>query len=254
MSAYFTTHHFSPRFSSPQHSTEPHAITSITAPTAGAAAGTSAAPSLPADAHAHHGGLEALARYLHAFNSHYTHGQANHDVVHPHFDLAESKTCYAVYGELPGLETDAVNVEVNDHLFTITVSGDLKRPLPPGASDAAPNNVGVVHKDAQPSPPAEPASAAAESSKTGEATAQKATETEGDLRWHVTERRTGHFRRAFQFPVEQVDMSAVKASMQAGLLTIVVPKKQSRAELAAARKVEVVEAGVDGHVLATVGV
>lgn len=254
MSAYFTTHHFSPRWSSPEHSTEPHAITSITAPTAGATAGTTAAPALPADPHVHHGGLEALARYLHAFNSHNTHGQASHDVVHPHFDLAESKSCYAVYGELPGLETDTVNVEVNDHLFTVTVSGDLKRPLPPGANDAAPSNVGVVHKDAQPSPPTKTTTTEAESSKTGEATEEKSTETEGELRWHVTERRTGHFRRAFQFPIEQVDMSAIKASMQAGLLTILVPKKQGRSELAAARKVDVVEAGVDGHVLAAVGV
>lgn len=254
MSAYFTTHHFSPRWSSPEHSSEPHAITSITAPTAGATAGTTAAPPLPADAHSHHGGLEALARYLHAFNTHNTHAQGKHDVVHPHFDLAESKACYAVYGELPGLETDTVNVEVNDHLFTVTVTGDLKRPLPPGAIDTTPNNVGVVHKDAQPSPPPESTPAEAGSSKTGEEAEKKTTEAEGEVRWHVTERRTGHFRRAFQFPIEQVDMSAVKASMQAGLLTILVPKKQGRTELAAARKVEVVEAGVDGHVLANVGV
>ncbi|KAJ9149449.1 hypothetical protein NKR23_g4216 [Pleurostoma richardsiae] len=283
MSAYFTTHHFSPRFTSPRqhenHEGEHQPVTAITAPAPPAVEAGRASleqqqpppPHLPAQPAAHHGGgLDALARFLHAFNTHYGGGPGGgggaHDVVHPHFDLVETGTSYAIYGELPGLEREDVNVEVNDTLFTVTVSGVLQRPVPPGASGAEEkgkeDGVGVVHKDAVTAAGEQPAAATPEAPAAEGAEVKKeedaAAPPPAELHWHVTERRVGQFRRAFQFPIGLVEMGAVKASMRAGLLTIAVPKKaggdgeEARRRLAAARKLEVVESGVEGQVLGTV--
>ncbi|KAK3312644.1 HSP20-like chaperone [Apodospora peruviana] len=150
---------------------------------------------------------ETLTKFLHAFNAHY-----GSDQLHPYFDLVESKTCYAIYGELPGLSEKDVTVEANDHIYTVTISGEFKRPMPQ-KSDAPDAN---GHDNKKPV---------------------------DDVYWHVTERRIGSFKRAFQFPADLVDMGALKASMQNGLLCVLLPKKQESEEhkkrAAEARKVQI---------------
>ncbi|KAK0724458.1 HSP20-like chaperone, partial [Lasiosphaeris hirsuta] len=137
-------------------------------------------------------GYDTLAHFLHTFHSHYGTAAADEDepfgTTHPHFDLAEGRRGYVLYGELPGLKRDEVVVETDDHSYTVTVSGVLRRRVP-----------GEVVKTA------------------GEAD-------EEEVHWHVGERRVGRFQRAFRFPVGAVDMDLVSASMQDGVLCAVVPK------------------------------
>jgi len=267
--AYFTQHHFSPGWTSP-HRAHINVPTTVVPPphiTPGVAAPKNEQdPTNPVKLNVHHHvpGHDTFSRFLHAFNSHY--GSEEHDVVHPHFDLVETKTCYAVYGELPGLGQEDVAVEANDHLFTLTISGELKRPTPqatdgaPAAAD--PEGVGIAHDESEPAAPAEetppqPAQemegATAEPSKPANEEAIKQqdegtkpedkAEQEANIHWHVAERRVGNFKRVFRFPVELVEMSAVKASIHHGLICVIVPKREDleayNRKLEDARKVDI---------------
>lgn len=250
MSAYFTTHHLSPRWTAARRASQegsvphpPPIATTITTPTL-APSKSSDADTSPSSPHRHLS-LDTLARFLHDFHIHDRNSSdqvTHHDVVHPHFDLLENKSTYAIYGELPGLGREDVTVEVNDHLFTITISAHLKRLVPPTIPRAdATAKVGVVHRDGGGD------SAGAREPETGAATADAAGDGEPDkkvdpdLLWHVTERRVGPFRRAFQFPQYPVgvDMSAVSASMTNGLLCVLVPKKIKEGKTVEARRVEI---------------
>ncbi|RKU44792.1 hypothetical protein DL546_007476 [Coniochaeta pulveracea] len=201
----------------------------------------------PASAHKLHG-LDTLAHFLHVFNTHYNSEDSvtHHGVVHPHFDLAENNTLYAIYGELAGLSKKDVTVEVNDGLFTITISGKLLRLAPPGSlglsiNEPTPDTVGVVHKD-ESNAGAQTDRAAVEGEKAeegGKKQQQQQQQQEDDLQWHVTERKVGSFRRAFQFPAQSVDMQGVNATMTNGLLCVTVPKKERKGEEEKGRKVEV---------------
>ena len=65
---------------------------------------------------------------------------------------------------------------------------------------------------------------------------------EGMVHWHVEERPVGRFRRAFRLPTGLVNMAAVSASMEDGLLCITAPKTVAevyREEVSLRRKVEV---------------
>jgi HSP20 family molecular chaperone IbpA len=242
MSAYYTTHHFSPRWSAPSHphdsSEHPHppplTSTTITAPSI-APPRSSAHTTEPSSSHKHFG-LDTLTHLLHTFNTHFEDQATHNEAAHPRFDLAENKTVYAIYGELAGLSREDVSVQVNDHLSTITILGQLQRFTPPGTTKAegtAADDVGVVHRDST--------AQSGEGSKTedvGKPT-ERIKKEDPDLHWHVTERRVGPFHRAFQFPVETVDMGAVTASMCHGLLCVLVPKRTGERKVEEGRKVEI---------------
>ncbi|KAH8904161.1 HSP20-like chaperone [Coniochaeta sp. PMI_546] len=252
MSAYFTTHHFSPHWTTPRHVQDaeaqlPHpppiTTTTITAPSI---APPESIPTSPTTTSPHrHLTLDTLAHLLHDFHVQSSKTGDRDPVTHrtvarPHFDLLENKTLYAIYGELAGLGRQDVNVEVNDHLFTITIAGHLKRLTPPTRPElGVADDVGVVHRDAgENSAKAGDGPEAGAAAKTSEdATTEKVPDQ--DVHWHVTERKVGEFRRAFQFPIESVDMSAVSASMSNGLLCVTVPKKVVEKKGGEARKVEV---------------
>ncbi|KAB5585108.1 HSP20-like chaperone [Coniochaeta sp. 2T2.1] len=276
MSAYFTTHHFSPHWITPgagessSHQQQVHPpplqpiTTTITAPSI-APPESSAATATPSTSHRHLT-LDTLARLLHDFHLANTKSSGDRDpvthrsVARPHFDLLENKTTYAIYGELSGLSRQDVGVEVHDHLFTVTISGHLKRLVPLATTTTRPelgtageeDGVGVVHRDAAAaSPPttneADNNSGKKHNAKGDEGTNKDATtETEKipddqkEVHWHVTERKVGEFRRAFQFPIDSVQMSGVTASMKDGLLCVLVPKRVREKREGGARKVEVV--------------
>jgi len=177
-----------------------------------------------------HGGRhlnESLAHLLHAFHIHY-YGEPAEKDVHPRADLVESKDAFTAYVELPGMTRDDVHVEVNDHLFTVGFSGQLRRQR---SHEASNGDVTVEHKD----PAANTEDAGLPES------AGKETETPGkELRWHISERKTGHFHRVLQLPIRFVDMSGTKASMADGLLTVTVPKRPlGAAETEKGRKVDI---------------
>ncbi|KAK1760251.1 HSP20-like chaperone [Echria macrotheca] len=183
---------------------------------------------------------ETLSHFLHAFHTHYGYpceSTTQQGTTTPNFDLVESRTGYTIYGELPGLKRDDVSVETNDLLFTITISGTLRRPVPspiPGPSSSS----------NEPPPPLP----AGDDTRDDGGQDRKSREGGGDeeddeeLHWHVEERHIGRFRRVFHLPIGLEDMACVKATMRDGLLCVTVPKtvaEMYREEISQRRSVEV---------------
>ncbi|KAK4445880.1 HSP20-like chaperone [Podospora aff. communis PSN243] len=150
---------------------------------------------------------DTLHHFLHAFHEHYTTSPqtttsasgAGTSTTHPHFDLVESKTTYTIYGELPGLKRNDITVETNDLMFTVTISGVLRRSIPTEVENLEELAEQYGGEDDGKNP-------------------------EEGLYWHVKEREVGRFKREFQLPVGLGNMAGVKASMEDGLLVVSVPK------------------------------
>ena len=131
---------------------------------------------------------------------------------------------------------DEVHVEANDHLFHVSFSGVLKQQV---IEDPV-NRIVVGHKNSATTGGS--SAEAAMSPPAGEASDTKgAKESRLELRFHINERRTGHFHRILQLPIGFVDMSAVTAAMTNGLLVIMVPRREREATETAnpGRKVDV---------------
>jgi len=150
---------------------------------------------------------DTFAHFLHAFHEHYYNpspGSGSSSIpgqvgtAHPHFDLVESTTTYTIYGELPGLKREDVLVETNDLMFTVTISGVLRRSIPTEVQSLE-------------------ALAEHEGHEAGG-------DPEGGLHWHVQERQVGKFKRQFHLPMGLANMPAVSATMEDGLLCVSVPK------------------------------
>ncbi|KAM7196877.1 hypothetical protein V8F20_006844 [Naviculisporaceae sp. PSN 640] len=278
MANFFTQHHFSPRWSTSSHHDAPaeHLTPKSTNGQTPSHHTNNSHQNNHPDNRAHPSHMhDAVSRFLQALNFHY--GPDDYEMANPHFDMVETKNCYAVYGELPGLSQKDIAVEANDHLFTLTISGELKRPIPKevpeaiAATFADSEGVGIAHltkgKEPEPEPEtaetaAEPAPDASNTSKAAppaeveagpseqqeqpkpstetEATAAPSTPKpaengngakadhkphEKTTHWHVKERRVGHFKRVFRFPVEFVEMANIKANIHHGLLCVIVPKR-----------------------------
>lgn len=165
---------------------------------------------------------KTLAHFLQAFHSQSGNERERDEAgtAHPRFDLAETMTGYTIYGELPGLKREDVSVQTNDLLFTITISGVLRKHVPDEVRDLPPTR---------------------EHSGTRNGNEEKE-KNEKWIHWHVEERHVGRFSRAFHLPVGKEDMACVKASMSDGLLVITVPKTVAeiyREEVSQERQVEI---------------
>ncbi|KAK9480514.1 HSP20-like chaperone [Lipomyces japonicus] len=107
----------------------------------------------------------------------------------PNFDVKETDKSFLLEGELPGLDKDQVDIEFVDN-HTLTVKGHVERSQE--FRQAADENVG---------------------------------NNAGSGYW-ATERVIGNFSRSFKFP-DNVDTTAVSASLKNGLLKINVPKTET---------------------------
>lgn len=145
---------------------------------------------------------ETLTHLLHTFHTHQhdnstgTTNKNGSGGTHPAFDLAETRSCYTIYGDLPGLRQADVTVETDDVLCTVTISGTLAQGKP--GEVKVREGVELVEGD-----------------KPGD---------EAGVHWHVRERGTGKFRRQFHLPVGTVEMAMARARMEEGVLIVVVPK------------------------------
>jgi len=165
-------------------------------------------------------------------------GQGRHrsqlKTFNPKFDVKELADSYELHGELPGIEQKDVEIEFTD-ASTLTVKGRSERSYtqgtPPAGFVEGPAATGAIteggenghqhHKGHKATVEDEGAKeTATEVVKKDDAPVQPA---EPEAKFWVSERSVGEFSRSFTFPV-RVDQDRVRASMDKGILSILVPK------------------------------
>ncbi|KAI0016070.1 HSP20-like chaperone [Xylariomycetidae sp. FL0641] len=153
----------------------------------------------------------------------------------PKFDMKETETAFELHGELPGIEKENVNIEFTD-AQTITIHGKVERTRtegkpPAGLLEGGEKSSEEQKKERSDSKSYQPtvedekedgsSTKVAESGKRNEQGQQQPQEP-GAKYW-VYERSIGDFSRSFAFP-SRVDPEAVSASLNNGVLHVVVPK------------------------------
>ncbi|KAK6954234.1 hypothetical protein Daesc_004200 [Daldinia eschscholtzii] len=159
----------------------------------------------------------------------------------PKFDLKETEHNYELHGELPGIEKDQVHIEFTDPQ-TIVVRGRVERSYTSGTPPAGllekgqEGSSGAItdkeHHEKAPKPTVEDApeegsntnTTVTETNKNNKAAEQqKQQQQQPQHKYWVSERSVGEFSRTFQFP-GRVDTDNVSASLNNGILSVVVPK------------------------------
>ncbi|KAK5651739.1 hypothetical protein OQA88_11701 [Cercophora sp. LCS_1] len=170
-----------------------------------------------------------LFRLLDDFNSYSRDAQGGvkprkpaHDTFIPKFDVIETEHGYGLYGELPGAEHNDIDTEFVDPQ-TIVVSGFVTRRYDNTSSLESPRNATVEDVTDRP----EKAEGETQFTNSHDAR-QVSSKAEPVPKYWVSERSTGKFSRTFTFP-GRIDQDAVTASLQNGILKIVVPKDKKTA-------------------------
>ncbi|KAI5780954.1 HSP20-like chaperone [Geopyxis carbonaria] len=133
----------------------------------------------------------------------------------PNFDVHENEREYILEGEVPGLsDKKSIALEFTDDQ-TLHISGKIERNL---------------HK----SIPASSGTAAITESGEEKKEQEKEEKKPERPKYWVSERSVGEFSRSFSFP-GSINIDNVKATLEHGVLKIVVPKK----EKPAGRKIEI---------------
>lgn len=190
-----------------------------------------------------------ILNYIDEFDRHFSHRHRFMNCFIPRFDLEEDEHNYYLYGDIPGATVNEITVEANDD-HTLVVYGKTGRPGPERMGE----NVGEgpqgemkgegqapVQEQQQFAPPPtapEPAhtSAPSHSHHTRHLTSPFSTSpppmpriAPNGHKILLSERLVGEFHRTFAFPTA-VDEKGVKASMENGVLSLVVPKREVREE------------------------
>lgn len=153
-------------------------------------------------------------------------GRHHLSTFNPKFDVRETDNAYELHGELPGIERDKINIEFTD-AQTLVIRGRTERKYtagtpPAGLVEGGKQPAGAITEKAgeQHATPAKDSSNAAGDESNGGGT-QK-TKAPFEKYW-VQERSIGEFARTFSFPT-RVDQDSVSASLNNGILSLVVPK------------------------------
>ncbi|PBP24617.1 hypothetical protein BUE80_DR004362 [Diplocarpon rosae] len=180
-------------------------------------------------------------------------------VQHPHafkpcFDVAETSEAYELSGELPGLQQHDLDIQFSD-VQTLLVRGRTERPA--DKARAAPatqpqseetaladesssmrSHAATVEDeyDEADAPLANPTSASSSTAAPTMAENGKGADVlrveEGlKANFWISERRFGEFARSFTFG-QRIEQDLVTASLQNGVLTIVVPKSRKSKKVA----------------------
>ncbi|KAK3299120.1 small heat shock protein [Chaetomium fimeti] len=174
-----------------------------------------------------------LFRLLDEFDNYSREAQGNNDgrsrhrgrqhTFQPKFDVCETDNAFELHGELPGIERDKVNIEFTDPQ-TLVVRGFTERAFtagtpPAGLVEGGKQHAGVISEKGE-----ESAAAPAQDSGSGveEVTRHEKPKAASDKFW-LQERSVGEFARTFSFP-SRIDQDAVSASLNNGVLSVVVPK------------------------------
>lgn len=179
-------------------------------------------------------GFAPLFRLLEDFDSYQTgQGRQRGHLPHfqPKFDVRETDASYELHGELPGMNKNDVHIEFSDPQ-TMLIRGRIERSYtsdkPPVLIESAQTG-GAITESGEKSPHQatvedENAGGNDTSASSGEVT-NKAPKDK--TKYWVSERSVGEFARSFNFPT-LVDQDSVSASLQDGILSVVVPKQKKR--------------------------
>jgi len=163
----------------------------------------------------------------------------------PRFDVAETPEAYELFGEVPGLEQDALSIEFSD-AQTLVVKGKTERApvtvkqqeqeqstqraekaekeIDDNASEKSHNATVEDEYDEADSPIATPATTVTATSDTHvEKKNPESKINEIKPRYWVSERKVGEFARSFSFE-QRIDLDSVSADLKNGILHVVVPK------------------------------
>lgn len=148
-----------------------------------------------------------------------TNGRTNR-AFSPRFDVFETEEAYHLYGDLPGMQDKkSVSLEFSDER-TLLITGRLERkPIPstaPTTEKRRSRNPTVEDTDDED----DFSVVSGEHHEKEEWVVEEKVE---ERKVWLSERVFGHFQRSFSFPTP-VDLEAVTAKLEAGLLEIVVPK------------------------------
>ncbi len=140
----------------------------------------------------------------------------------PKFDVRETDKAYELHGELPGVNRENMNIEFTDPQ-TLVISGHSERTYtagtPPAALVEGSQMSGAITEKGEEHAAATKADAKEEEPKPHSGENAKAP----FEKYWVQERSIGEFARTFSFPA-RVDQDAVSASLDNGVLSLVVPK------------------------------
>lgn len=162
----------------------------------------------------------------------------------PKFDVKENKDNYELHGELPGVQRDNLTIEFTDS-HTLAIKGRTETVREEGTRPAEIEDVSAQatiegaesgKENAQATsghyrkPSVEDENAVSGSTfQTGSTAVEKrdtdqtVSKPQQQSRYWLSERSVGTFARSFQFPT-RVDQDNVKASLENGILSIVIPK------------------------------
>lgn len=157
----------------------------------------------------------------------------------PNFDVHETKDSYVLEGEVPGVsDKKNISIEFTDD-NTLVVQGRVEKSLE-GWRDEKGDVKALKGKQKEIEPASEEqkkidgaADQVAKEKVEGKKETEKKEKGSTPKVW-ISERSTGEFSRSFRFPAD-VDVEGVKASLEHGILKVVVPKMEKRG----VRKIEI---------------
>jgi HSP20 family protein len=219
-----------------------------------------------------------ILHYIDEFDRHFSRRHRFMTCFIPRFDLEEDAHNYYLYGDIPGANVNDITVEAHDN-HTLVIYGKTVRPGPAPREDDEGKGKGDTefvkvmvedHEHAQetgstdhkpavpisssedqqaavspvgpsfPPPPTQPEQSMhphhqRHSTYTGNTGSQHL---QSEHRILLSERLVGDFHRTFAFPQPVVE-EGVRASMENGVLSLVVPKREKGEEVKKGRKVPI---------------
>jgi HSP20 family protein len=160
------------------------------------------------------------------------HHRSHMKTFSPKFDVKELSNAYELHGELPGIDQKDVEIEFTDSQ-TLTVRGRVERSytsgIPPSNLVEGTKSSGAITEGGERTnshkATVEDENEANKTSTSVATQDQKPEQQQQQeqAKYWVSERSFGEFARSFSFPA-RVDQGGVKASMNNGILSILVPK------------------------------
>lgn len=152
----------------------------------------------------------------------------------PKFDVRETEASYELHGEFPGIDRENVHIEFPEPQ-TIVIRGRVERSYtsgtPPASMSGAITEKGEGHASHKATVEDEATEQAKErgtetqvTKHAGGGNVEKQHKAPQEKFW-LSERSIGEFSRSFSFP-SRIDLDAVSAKLNNGILTIVVPKSK----------------------------